>query len=294
VSSVWGVAETQAGGLLRVLFVWIGALSPNPAGAKPFIVNQRRQLTPSIGTMAERGYGMSDSALFTVGKIPAHYADGSPALHADGSHVLIDGPDRWEQLRALPFDPAFVEQMALLNHYERLPLIVTWYSRAELEPDELNRLLADNWDHGGYAANIGLEEWDWVELFETAGFITDTPGYVRPTAPLAIYRGTRLGGERGWSWSTDRDVAAWFARRSHDFGTPAVLLSATIAPEYVLGAFNGRDEAEVLIDLDGLEWSEVQIIDAASEEVRAGFDRRNVTSAARLEAFRGEATSDEQ
>lgn len=224
---------------------------------------------------------MSDSALFTVGRLPAHYADGSPALRADGSHVLIDGPDRWGQLLELPFDPAFIEQMDYLSHDERLPLIVAWYSRAELEPDELNRLLADNWSHGGSAAAIDLEEWEWAELFETAGFVTDTPGYVRPASPLAIYRGARLGGERGWSWSTDRDVAAWFARREHDCGTPAVLLRATIAPEYILGVFNDRNEAEVLIDPDGLEWSAVQTIDAASEEARAGFDRCNVAGAAR-------------
>lgn len=232
--------------------------------------------------------------LFTIGKIPARYADRSLVLNPDGSPCLVDGPDRWEQLLKLPFDPAFIEQMGDLSHYERLPLIVTWYNRGQLQPDELNRLLADNWEHGGYAADISLEEREWLELFETAGFVTDTPGYVRPTAPLAIYRGTRLGGERGWSWSTDRDVAAWFARRIHDLGAPAVLLSATISPEYVRGAFNGRDEAEVLIDPDGLEWSQVQIIDAASEELRAGFDRFKVASAARLEAFRGKVTPNEQ
>ncbi|MGI8404701.1 MAG: hypothetical protein ACR2OE_08050 [Thermomicrobiales bacterium] len=229
---------------------------------------------------------MSDSALITVGKIPAHYADGSSVLNPDGSPVLIDGPDRWEQLRELPFDPVFIEEMDFLSHFERMPLIITWHNRGQLETDELNRLLSDNWSHGGYAADMGLEEWEWVELFETAGFVTDTPGYVRPVGPLAIYRGACLGGERGWSWSTDRDVAAWFARRSHDFGTPAVLLSATIAPEYVLGAFNDRDEAEVLIDPAGLEWSEVQAIDAASEEVRAGRDRSNVARAIRLEEMR--------
>ncbi len=229
---------------------------------------------------------MSYSALITTGKVLVR--------HGDGSHVLVDGPDRWEQLRELPFDPVFIEEMGFLSHFERMPLIITWHNRGQLETDELNRLLSDNWSHSGYAADMDLEEWEWVELFETAGFVTDTPGYVRPTAPLAIYRGARLGGERGWSWSTDRDVAAWFARRSHDFGTPAVLLSATIAPAYILGAFHDRNEAEVLIDPDGLEWSEVQIIDAASEEVRAGFDRFNITGAARLEAFRGEAISDEQ
>ncbi len=58
-----------------------------------------------------------------------------------------------------------------------------------------------------------------------------------------------------------------------------MLLGATITPECILVAFNDRNEAEVLIDPDGLEWSAVQTIDAASEEVRAGFDRYNVVGA---------------
>ncbi len=224
---------------------------------------------------------MKDDTLFTTGKVEF-------APFPDGSTVLIDGPDRWEQLLALPFEPAFIEQMGLLSHSERLPLILEWYSQGDLSQEELNRLVSESWTHGGYAADQGWEESDWVELFNDAGFVTDTPGWERPSEPLTIHRGSRLGGERGMSWSTDWDTAAWFARRLHDHGTPAVLLSATIAPAYVLGAFEGRGESEVLIDPAGLDGVEIQTIDAASPEVRAGFERRLVAGHERHRAFMAE------
>lgn len=92
--------------------------------------------------------------------------------------------------------------------------------------------------------------------------------------PGTFHRGARLGSEPGMSWSTDRDVAAWFARRFHDMGTPAVLMSTTIAPDAILGAFDGRNEHEVLINPAGIDEGAIRVIDAASPEVLAGFERR--------------------
>ena len=231
---------------------------------------------------------MVDDKLFMTGKVAATHPDGSAFTYSDGLPVLIDGPDRWKQLLALEFESALIDQMIQLSHYERLPLILEWYSRGDLSPDDLNRLLSDNWTHGGYAADQGWETSDWVELLEWAGFVTDTSGWKRPSEPLWIHRGARLGGERGMSWSTDWDTAAWFARRLHDHGTPAVLVSATIAPGFILAAFDDRNEHEVVIDPAGLDGVEIRTIDAASSEVRAGFERRNAASQERYRAFNAE------
>lgn len=141
-------------------------------------------------------------------------------------------------------------------------------------PNDLGHLLSDNWTHSGYAADQSWETSHWAKLFEMAGFVTDTPGWKRPSELLTIHRGARQESEPVMSWFTDRDVAAWFARWCHDTGTPAELMSTTIAPEYILGAFDGRNEHEVLINPAGIDGGGIQVIDAASPEVLAGFERR--------------------
>ena len=46
---------------------------------------------------------------------------GFVTMETEHGPVTIAGPDRWERLLELEYEPAFIEQMAHLNHYERLP-----------------------------------------------------------------------------------------------------------------------------------------------------------------------------
>jgi hypothetical protein len=177
---------------------------------------------------------MNDKKLFTTGRIVVRKADGTPMLWPSGDPVLMDADDRWEQLLDLDFEPGFVDQMGLLNHFERLPLIVHWYESRDLSTTELQVLLSGWWSHGGYPYHVGLSIPEWVVIFREAGFVTDTPGTLPPSSPLTIHRGTVSGAEHGLSWTTEFDTAAWFAWRQHDLGSPAVVHSATITPEYVL------------------------------------------------------------
>lgn len=66
--------------------------------------------------------------------------------------------------------------------------------------------------------------------------------------PLTLHRGFRLSSaQMGWSWPTDPERAAWFARRSGDDGTPRVV-TALVARLDVIAYFTGRSDNEVVID----------------------------------------------
>ena len=185
---------------------------------------------------------MKESRLWSAGKI------GIPG-RASG---LMDGPDRWEALQQVPFDPFLIGDMVLLSHYERLPLICTWYERGELDGTSLNQLLADSWSHGGYPYDIGWDIADWVELFEDAGFVSDQPGTVPPTEPITVFRGGPPGSERGMSWTTDKALGEFFATRNVWREGAAELWQSTILPEYVYGLFFHRQESEVVLNPDML------------------------------------------
>jgi len=89
-----------------------------------------------------------------------------------------------------------------------------------------------------------------VRLFRAAGFVTDTPGTERPTAPLTVYRGCLTWRRRGVSWTLKQDRATFYAERharAHG-GQGARVYAATIPTEHVLGIFLERQEAEIVLD----------------------------------------------
>lgn len=71
---------------------------------------------------------------------------------------------------------------------------------------------------------------------------------------LTIYRGAIEGmNEDGLSWTLDRNLAIWFAKRLARATDCPVLLTATVAKRDVDGYFTNRNESEIVItDMDCL------------------------------------------
>lgn len=54
------------------------------------------------------------------------------------------------------------------------------------------------------------------------------------------------------SWTVDRDVAEWFAKRFLQSGTSGTLLSAKINKKDIVAYFTRRSESEVIVDYNGV------------------------------------------
>lgn len=70
---------------------------------------------------------------------------------------------------------------------------------------------------------------------------------------VTVYRGVTPYNRRnvkGLSWTLDRERAEWFAHRFCEDGT---VYTAQISKEYIFAIFNGRNEAEVVVDPKKLE-----------------------------------------
>lgn len=66
---------------------------------------------------------------------------------------------------------------------------------------------------------------------------------------VTVYRGYDRTNKLGWSWTTDRDKAAWFARRFATVrGSRPRIATATVPRANVLAYFRGRGESEVFVD----------------------------------------------
>jgi hypothetical protein len=96
-----------------------------------------------------------------------------------------------------------------------------------------------------------LHEDEWRYLFEFAGYTVDGVPAPRPTAPVQVYRGADEAHRLGWSWTDDRKLAAWFARR-----WSAGQVWTLFAPPYRLLARISDQrpgESEFVVDTTGLD-----------------------------------------
>lgn len=66
-----------------------------------------------------------------------------------------------------------------------------------------------------------------------------------------VYRGCTQKNKQGMSWTLDRSVATWFARRFSP--KDPVLLAGEVSPKKILAYFGTRSEAEIVVDPKDVE-----------------------------------------
>ena len=101
-----------------------------------------------------------------------------------------------------------------------------------LTPQVASRVVPDAWSSAEFPfAHLGADRW--AELFDQAGYTVDGIVTARPTRPLKLWRGALGEGRDGWSWTDDREQAAWFAARPFYEGAAKVWV-AKVPPEALL------------------------------------------------------------
>ena len=65
---------------------------------------------------------------------------------------------------------------------------------------------------------------------------------------VTIYRGVKVNNYRGLSWTVDKSVAEWFARRFRDNGDKSYVFIGRINKKDILALFSSRNEKEVICD----------------------------------------------
>jgi hypothetical protein len=136
----------------------------------------------------------------------------------------LDRPWRWCCLRALLQEHSDAPEIFW-------PLFVQWWSDCESN-------LAHGWLQRTLASADGSAR-DFLEP-EDKDFFDSLPERV------TVYRGTQRPGRHvGISWTTDKEIAEWFARRFCLKGTPT-LLSGQVRKSSIIAAFAHRKESEVI------------------------------------------------
>ncbi len=144
--------------------------------------------------------------------------------------------------------------------------------RARIPVPAFRAFLASAWEHDHRWLKAAAREHraPLRRMFRYAAF--ELPAHLPDV--VTVWRGTshltHAEAARGYSWTTDRDCACWFAMRFADRnGRPLVLRSEAPRAEIML-FHDGRNEAEAVI-FDRKR--SLAPIDGTPEEWRGGFER---------------------
>ena len=141
---------------------------------------------------------------------------------------------------------AFMKEVHIAGRNAGPVMLHEAWSSGRLARDDLRRVVTSVWQGAEWpTAHLGVAAW--VALFRECGFVSDDSRSA-PVEPLEAYRGTSWGRRRGMSWTTNLEVARWFAGR---YGRDAHVFRAEVPPGAVLaliGMEGGRNEHEVVVD----------------------------------------------
>ena len=92
---------------------------------------------------------------------------------------------------------------------------------------------------------------EWLGYFRRTGYVADClrlPAR-RPKKSLLLYRGARLGAERGLSWTPVRARAEEFVYARREQGLDAALWSVRARPEWMLARLAHERGVEIVLDV---------------------------------------------
>ncbi|MBH1979681.1 MAG: hypothetical protein I8H67_15140 [Comamonadaceae bacterium] len=161
----------------------------------------------------------------------------------------ICAPHEWEYLEAAfngDVDAAFSLSCALSNDKRGAVAVAMW--RAKVKREAFREYFSSVWEHDHrYVIDAAQTRRTLGYMFRYAAFPipADLPEVVtlwRGTSKLTIAEA-----REGYSWTTERDTACWFAMRFADINGSPLVLTAEVAKSDIALFTDAREESEALL-----------------------------------------------
>ena len=161
-------------------------------------------------------------------------------------------------------EAAFSLSCALENHKRGAVAVAMW--RAKVKREAFREYFSSVWEHDHrYVIDAAQTRRTLGYMFRYAAFpipaeLPDVVKLWRGTSKLTIAEA-----REGYSWTTDRDTACWFAMRFADTNGAPLVLTAEVAKSDIALFTNAREESEALlirppaavkIDGDATDWQD--------------------------------------
>jgi len=133
----------------------------------------------------------------------------------------------------------------------RMAYLIEWWKEGSIPMEAIRKVIPSLWMDTEFPHQY--RQGDLLGLFRAAGFLHDYEEDPRVLGEeLTVYRGTGPDPQEvfGVSWTTDRAVAVMFALRFRRKQGGGRIHRVDVPVNLVLGMFQGRGEAEVVVDTD--------------------------------------------
>lgn len=175
--------------------------------------------------------------------------------------------------------------VALRNDLRGEVAVAMW--RSKVPKEAFRAYLSSTWGHDHqYVVAAAETRRTLGYMFRYAAF--PVPAELPDLVP--VWRGTsRISIEdakTGYSWTTDRDIACWFAMRFARFDGSPLVLSAVISKRDIALSDNGRNESEILL----IRSPDKSVIDGNEDDWKQGHARNEAKIRPPKSAVMGEVT----
>lgn len=154
-------------------------------------------------------------------------------------------------------------KLELINESESLGQILLLINKGDVL-SYLNSLHTTKLVSEQEIANRLFHQWTMVEKFHNSGMSKSkmlkfmkmadkSDGYgavYNDEVPklITVYRGTNVENYKGLSWTRDKEVAEWFAKRFLNEGQFGYVFYGKLAREDIIANFRSRNESEIICD----------------------------------------------
>ena len=149
------------------------------------------------------------------------------------------------------------QMLLLINKGDVLSYLNSLHTTKLVSEQEIANRLFHQWTTLEKFHNSGMSKSKMLKFMKMADKSDGYGAVYNDEVPkvIAVYRGTNVENHKGLSWTRDKEVAEWFAKRFLNEGQFGYVFSGQLAREDVIANFTSRNEAEIICD-----WKKVKDI----------------------------------
>lgn len=191
------------------------------------------------------------------------------------SSLTYDEEDEQRRLQRLSKADTLSKCVSVINKGNRFDYL-NWLNKESLITDqECADIVYSIWTIQESFHNCGMSKTKMIKFMKLAyksPLLQSDIDDLSDTDMVTIYRGVKVDDHRGLSWTTDRSVAEWFAKRFGHNGDKCYVFTGKIRKEDIITIFNSRNENEVVCNyrkIKNIQCEEI-IID---DKLESKFDK---------------------
>lgn len=165
------------------------------------------------------------------------------------SSLTYDEEDEQRRLKGLSKADTLSQCVSVINKGNRFDYLNWLHKESLITDQECADIVYYIWTIQEFFHNCGMSKTKMIKFMKLAQkspLLQSDIDDLSDTDMVTIYRGVNVDDHRGLSWTIDRSVAEWFAKRFGHNGDKCYVFTGKIRKEDIITIFKSRNENEVV------------------------------------------------